>query len=304
MDPPRLTVFSTPLVASWALDETHRILFDVGDGATALLEGKIHKANIICLTHAHRDHIAGLPQLLNLRGGVAASNGEPLRVYHPDGSGSFLAMSRFLAHFDQATAGRVVWQALRPGDQVELEDNHFLRAYATRHVPSPDPTRFRSLGYQIGRVVERLKPELRGAPQAELDRLRAEGGREAITAKEEEVILTVSGDTTVLAPETLGGARFVLHECTFLDSDEMRCADARERGHEHSCLSEVLDLAQAANVQHLALYHISKRYTDDEIIRAVRAGCARREMKMRVSVTLPGRLYIDLFGQTVWPVKG
>src|SRR5260370_15264153 len=104
MEPPRLTVFSTPLIATWALDETHRILFDAGDGATAMLEGKIHRADVVALTHAHRDHIDGLPQLLNLRGGVAADNGEPLRVFHPDGSGSFLAMSRFLAHFDQATS--------------------------------------------------------------------------------------------------------------------------------------------------------------------------------------------------------
>src|SRR5215831_9105518 len=120
MDPPRLTVFSTPLIATWALDETHRILFDAGDGVTALLEGKIHKAHIIALTHAHRDHIAGLPQLLNLRGGVAAAGGEPLRVLHPDGSGSFHAMGRFLAHFDQATSGKVLWQALRPGDRIAL----------------------------------------------------------------------------------------------------------------------------------------------------------------------------------------
>jgi len=302
MDPPRLTVFSTPLVSTWALDETHRVLFDVGDGATALLEGKIHKANIVALTHAHRDHIGGLPQFLNLRGGIAASTGDPLRVFHPDGSGSFLAMGRFLAHFDQATAGKTLWQALRPNERIALEDGRFLRAYATRHIPSPDPTRYRSLGYQIGRMVERLKPELRGMPQAELDRLRAEGGRQAITVQEEEILLTVSGDTTVLPPETLGGTRFLLHECTFLDSDELRCAEARERGHEHSCLSEVLDLAQAANVQHLALYHVSKRYTDDEILRAVRAGCARRDLRARVSVALPGRVYVDLFSQYVWPV--
>src|SRR5271165_5217389 len=109
MDPPRLTVFSTPLISTWVLDETHRILFDAGDGAAALLEGKIHKANVIALTHAHRDHIAGLPQLLNLRGGVAAANGEPLRVVHPDGSGSLIALGRFLAQFDQMTAGRVQW---------------------------------------------------------------------------------------------------------------------------------------------------------------------------------------------------
>ncbi|HZP82898.1 MAG TPA: MBL fold metallo-hydrolase [Chthonomonadaceae bacterium] len=303
MDPPRLIVFSTPLVSTWALDETHRLLFDVGDGAAALLEGKIHRVNLIALTHAHRDHIAGLPQFLNLRGGVAAASGEPLRVLHPDGSGSFLAMGRFLAHFDQATSGRVAWQAWRPGDQIELEDGRFLRAYATRHVPSPDPSRFRCLGYQIGRTVMRLKPELRGLPQAELDRLRAAGGREAITAPEEEILLTVTGDTSPLPPESLQGTRFLLHECTFLDSDEPRCAEARERGHEHSCLSEVLDLAQAAEVEHVALYHISKRYTDDEILRAVRAGCARRDLKAKVSVALPGRVYVDLFAQTVWPGK-
>jgi ribonuclease Z len=303
MDPPRLIVFSTPLISTWVLDETHHILFDVGDGAAALLEGKIHRANVIALSHAHRDHIAGLPQLLNLRGGVAAAAGEPLRVVHPDGSGSFLAMGRFLAHFDQATAGRVQWQAWRPDDRMELEDGRFLRCYATHHVPGPDTTRVRSLGYQIGRVVARLKPELRGLSQAELDRLRAVGGRAAITNLEEEILLTVSGDTAPLPPQSLSGTRFLLHECTFLDSDETRCAEARERGHEHSCLSDVLDMAQAAGVEHLALYHISKRYTDEEILRAVRAGCARRELTARVSLALPGRVYVDLFAQTVWPIK-
>jgi len=109
MDPPRLTLFSTPLVSTWVLDETHRILFDAGDGATALLEGKIHRAGIVALTHAHRDHIAGLPQLLNLRGGVAAANGEPLRVYHPEGSGSLQAFGRFLSQFDVMTAGQTLW---------------------------------------------------------------------------------------------------------------------------------------------------------------------------------------------------
>lgn len=304
MDPPRITVFSTPLVSTWVLDETHRILFDVGDGAAAMLEGKIHKARIAALTHAHRDHIAGLPQFLNLRGGQAAAMGEPLQVFHPDGSGSFLAMARFLSHFDQATAGRVTWNTWRPGDQLELDDGKFLRAYATRHVPCPDPTRYRSLGYQIGRVVERLKPELRGLPQADLDRLRMEGGRQAITAAQEEILFTVTGDTTVLPPESLGGTKFLMHECTFLDTDQERCHEARERGHEHSCLGEVLDLTQAVDLEHVALYHVSKRYTDDEIVRAIRAGCAQRDLKTRVSVALPGRVYTDLFAQTVWPIKG
>ena len=66
---------------------------------------------------------------------------------------------------------------------------------------------------------------------------------------------------------------------------------------------QLTKVAQAAGVEHLALYHISKRYTDDEILRAVRAGCAQREFRARVSVALPGRMYNDLFAQTVWPLK-
>lgn len=301
MDPPRLTVFSTPLISTWVLDETHRILFDVGDGATALLEGKIHKAALVALTHAHRDHIGGLPQLLNLRAGVAAAAGEPLQVYHPEASGSIVALARFLAHFDPTTAGEVHWRAIRPQDRIPLEGGRFLRAYATRHIPGSDPTKVRSLGYQIGRVVERLRPEMRGLPQAELDRIRLEGGRAAITCLEEEILFTVSGDTSPVTLSAPGSTRFLLHECTFLDSDEARCSEARERGHEHSCLSEVLNMAMGAGVERLALYHVSKRYTDDEIVRAVRAACARRELAMKVSVALPGRLYSDLFAQVVWP---
>ena len=300
MDPPRLTVFSTPLISTFVLDETHRILFDAGDGATALLEGKIHKAQVVALSHAHRDHIAGLPQLLNLRGGVAAANGEPLRVLYPEASGSFLAMSRFLSHFDQATSGCVQWLPMRPSDNLEMEGRRSLRAYATQHIPASEPARPRSLGYQIVRTVDRVRPDLRGLPQNELDILRKSGGREAITQPEEEILLTVSGDTQVLPAAAVRGTRFLLHECTFLDSDHDRCNEARERGHEHACLSDVLTMAREAAVDQLALYHISKRYTDDEIVRGIRADCARLDIRFRVSAALPGRLYHDLFSQSVW----
>ena len=230
----------------------------------------------------------------------AAANGEPLCVVHPEGSGSFLAMNRFLSHFDQATTGQVRWMPMRPGDRVGMESRRFLRAYATQHIPSAEPGRPRSLGYQIVRTVDRVRPEMRGLSQPELDALRETGGREAITQAEEEIILTVSGDTQVLPADTVRGTRFLLHECTFLDGDHDRCNEARERGHDHACLSDVLTMASEANIEHLALYHISKRYTDDEIVRSVRADCARLDIRFRVSVALPGRLYHDLVSQTVW----
>lgn len=300
MDPPRLTVFSTPLVSTFVLDETHHILFDAGDGATALLEGKIHKANIVALTHAHRDHIAGMLQLLNLRGGAAANQGEPLRVLHPESSGSFLSLSRFLSHFDQATSGQVKWMPMRPGEQIALDDRRFLRAYGTHHIPSAEPARPRSLGYQIGRTVDRLKPEYRSLAQSEIDTLRQRLGRAGITQPEEEILLTVSGDTQVLPAHHISGTRFLLHECTFLDIDDERCNDARQRGHEHSCLTDVLLMSIEAEVDRLALYHVSKRYTDEEIVRSVRSECARLGVRFPVSVALPGRLYADLFSHVLW----
>ena len=304
MDPPRLIVFSTPLIATWVLDETHRVLFDAGDGCAALLEGKINKANFVALSHAHRDHIAGLPQLLNLRGGVAYNAGTPLHIFHPEGSGSLIALSRFLTQFDHLTAGRAQWHSFQPDEQWDLGDDRFLRAFPTHHIPGLDADApARSLGYHIGRMVNRLKPELRDKPQAEIDRYRTEHGRDALTEREEEILFSVSGDTRPLSPETFKGTRFLLHECTFLDNDEADQAEACERGHAHSCLSEVLDMAQATDVQHLGLYHISKRYTDEEIIRAVRAACARRDLKAKVSVALPGRLHVDLFAQTIWPLR-
>ncbi len=306
MEPPRLIVFSTPLIATWVLDETHRILFDAGDGCAALLEGKIHKANYIALTHAHRDHIAGLPQLLNLRGGVAWQAGTPLQIFHPEGSGSLIAMGRFLHQFDHQTAGHTEWHPLRAEDQHALSDDRFLRAFTTHHIPdlaAENGGPPRTLGYHIGRHVDRLKAELRDRPQAEIDRFRTLHGREAIIERQEEILFTISGDTRPLPPSAFAGTRFLLHECTFLDNDEESQADACERGHAHSCLSEVLDSAQEAEVMHLGLYHISKRYTDEEIIRTVRTACARRDLKAKVSVALPGRIHYDLFSQTIWPLR-
>jgi ribonuclease Z len=276
------------------LDDTHRILFDAGDGVSAMLDARIHRIRAVALTHAHRDHCSGLLQLLNLTG--EAGN---MTVVYPDGSGALRALSGFLSGFDTRSTGRVRWNPVSSGATMEVEPaRHFLRSFATDHYPRPDPPRTLSLGYQLVRCVDKLRPEFRDLPRPELDAYRRAHGRGAITQTIEDVLLSVTGDTMPLDPGPLLGSRALLHECTFLDIEESR--DMAKRGHPHSALDDVLRTAHDAQVEYLALYHISRRYEDALILQTVRDRCAAMALKCSVSVALPGRQYDDLFSHRVW----
>jgi ribonuclease Z len=294
MDAPRITLFSTPLISTWVFDETHRILFDAGDGVTALLDSKIHKIKLAAITHTHRDHCAGLMQLLNLRGGA----GDFTTVY-PDGSGSARAFANFLIAFDSRSTAKVHWQPLGLGEDFPIEpERHFLRGFETNHYPPAETTRPRSLGYQIVRHVDKIKPEYRDLPQSELDAMRLQHGRAYLTETLEDILFTITGDTMPLDPEVFRGSRVLMHECTFLDMEER--SEVADRGHPHSCLEEVLEIAKTSGVGRLGLYHVSRRYEDEQIVARVREQCARIGLTCPVSVALPGRVYEDFFAQTVW----
>jgi ribonuclease Z len=294
MDAPRITLFSTPLISTWVFDETHRILFDAGDGVTALLDSKIHKIKLAAITHTHRDHCAGLMQLLNLRGGA----GDFITVF-PEGSGSARAFANFLTSFDARSTSKVKWRPMGLEDPLEIEpERHFLRAFETDHYPPIEGAKPRSLGYQIVRLVDKLKPEFRDLPQPELDAIRLQHGREFLTETLQDVLFTITGDTMPLDPALFVGSRVLMHECTFLDIDE-RC-EMTDRGHPHSCLEEVLQIALTADVGRLGLYHVSRRYEDEHILSRVREMCGRLGVPFPVSVALPGRVYEDFFARAAW----
>ncbi|MGC8667915.1 MAG: MBL fold metallo-hydrolase [Chthonomonadales bacterium] len=294
MEPPKITLFSTALVSTWAFDQTHRVLFDAGDGVAALLDARIHRIRYAAITHAHRDHCSGLLQLLNLRG----SPGD-FTVCYPEASGAARALATFLSNFDARSTGKVRWVPVAPGSMVPIEpDRHYLRPFETDHYPRMDPPRALSLGYQIVRHVDKLKPEFMGLPQQELDALRERHGRAFITHTVEDILLTITGDTLPMPPERYAGTRVLIHECTFLDARER--AEMQDRGHPHSCLDEVLEIAREARVTHLGLYHLSRRYDDHHIRSRVRELCMRMRLPCPVSVALPGTLHEDLFADPVW----
>lgn len=294
MEPPKITVFSTALVSTWAFDHTHRVLFDAGDGVAALLDARIHRIRYAAITHAHRDHCSGLMQLLNLRGGTG-----DFTVCYPEASGAARALANFLSNFDARSTGKVRWKPVSPGAMVPIEpDRHFIRPFATDHYPAVDRPRILSLGYQIVRYVDKLKPEFANLPQQELDALRQVHGREFITHTVEDILLTITGDTLPMPPAIYAGSRVLIHECTFLDARER--AEMQDRGHPHSCLDEVLEIAKKAGVAVLGLYHLSRRYDDHHIRSRVRELCARMRLPCKVSVALPGTMHEDLFADIVW----
>jgi len=294
VEPPKIALFSTPLISTWVLDDTHRILFDAGDGVSAMLDARIHRIRAVALTHAHRDHCSGLLQLLNLTGESGA-----MSVLYPEGSGALRALSGFLSGFDARTTGRVAWRPIGAGACVGVEPaRHFLRAFATDHYPKMDPPRTLSVGYQIVRHVDKLRPEFAQMPRPELDAFRLLHGRAAITETVEDVLLSITGDTMPMDSCAFAGSRALLHECTFLDIEESK--DMAKRGHPHSALDDVLRAAQEAGVEYLGLYHMSRRYDDSTILQTVRDRCAMAELACKVSVALPGRQYDDLFAHRVW----
>ncbi len=294
MDAPKIAIYSTPLVSTWVLDDTRRILFDAGDGVSAMLDARVHRIRSVAITHAHRDHCSGLLQLLNLTGDTGQ-----MSVMYPENSGALRALTGFLANFDARSTGKVKWLPVGPGTETPIEPaRHVIRAFATDHYLRQDASRQLSLGYQIVRTVDKLKPEFAGLSREELDAVRLKHGRQFITHTVEDILLSVTGDTMPLDPAIFAGSRALLHECTFLDIEESR--DMAKRGHPHSALDDVLRIAADANVEYLGLYHISRRYEDGAILQAVRECAAGARLRCAVSVALPGRFYDDLFAVRVW----
>ena len=83
-----ITGYSTALFSTWYFVSEFGILFDCGDGASSGLLQKSRKVKHVFISHADRDHLAGLLQFNQL-------NARPeLKIYFPKDSGSFPALGR------------------------------------------------------------------------------------------------------------------------------------------------------------------------------------------------------------------
>ena len=274
---------STALFSTWYMAEQWGLMFDCGDGASAALMHKARKVRHLFLSHADRDHVAGLLAFQQLYGGPH------LTIHYPKDSGWFPALARFCRDFDPWITG-TRWQAVDDGEAVPVGKGLSVRARENSHMRGIRPG-IRSLSYFVERSVRKLNPDFVGMPGPAIAALRAERGAEAITTEQHSLALAYSADTGVLADGRYDGAEILIHEATFIDRDDSSPDPARFR---HSVLEDVLEMVAAAGVGHLVLGHFSGRYDAARIEEAVAEGAARHGVGAPVSLVLPGAVGHDI----------
>lgn len=250
----------------------HGLLFDCGEGTQAAARRagvNLMRADTVCLTHYHGDHIFGLPGLLQTLG--AQGRTRPLLLVGPKGLAGIWSAVRALtgplpyAVRLQEADGPLALDALSEGWPAGA----VLRPFATRHrVPSVgyrlelpragrfDPARARALGVP----VQQWKLLQKG--QSVAVEGRTVQPAQVLGAPRKGLSVVFSGDTAP-CPYYLQAA----HDADLLICDATYAFPEQEdqaRQWGHSTFGQSASLAAQARAKRLWLTHYSPMITDPE----------------------------------------
>lgn len=289
----RITGFSTALYATWFFVDDLALLLDCGDGACAGLLEKSRKVRTIAISHSDRDHLGGLAQFLQVN---VRDAGLPV-VLHPRDCDSFPRLERFLHEFDRFHLDRGdanCWQGVGPGSEIDLgKAGCHLVPFSNRHIDS-EPDQIKSLSYRVVQQNHHLKERFQGCSSQEIAALREKLGDDEVIDREWETLLVYSADTPIEPPSFWGTTRLLIHESTFLHTEDarMRTQDLR-----HSALDQVIPMAVELEPEVLLLSHFSTRYSRAEIRSAIARECQRCRPRFPVHALFPGELRRDILAE-------
>ncbi|TGN90887.1 ribonuclease Z [Bradyrhizobium yuanmingense] len=249
-----------------------RVLVDCGEGTQRQLlrsGAGFRRLDRILLTHAHLDHVLGIPGLFSTLG--LRQTSEIMTVH--GGAGTLDLVTRMLAGL--WGAGRapiaVQFEALTEGRAIDTGE-FAVDCFPVRHRDTD------SFGFIFQSPARRhLRPDrliALGVPDGPL-RGELAAGRPIVLADRtidpEDVLgpasggskLVVIGDTETTdgLSQYVAGADMLVIEATFLDRD---APTARNYG--HLTAAEAASFAAANEVGQLVLTHMSGRYEDAEIL--------------------------------------
>lgn len=239
------------------------LAFDIGLCTRAVLS-----TPTIALSHAHMDHLGGLPYWFSQRyfqkiGGEThmpekvdgKPEGKPKPpvgrcICHPELEPHLRGMMRAWEPLERQRTPFEI-HALAPEEDLEIKNNIRLRAIATRHtVPS--------LGFVALERRSKLKEEFRDLPQEKLRELRGRGIE--ITRQTDIPLIAYTGDTApgeFLVRDEFADARIVISECTFFEPEH---ADRAKTGM-HLHIDDIVRLLRVWKAEAIVLVHASRRTT-------------------------------------------
>lgn len=258
----RFTGFSRAMYSNWFWHHGLQLLVDAGEGLQLALGSHVFSPSVLAISHGHSDHVMGMPGLIASRRFGKGAIDKPLTITYPEGSRGVQAIRELLGTAYAGVVFPLTWTAMTAGSTLPMGKGKHLEAFAVRHTPG-EP----ALGYRVIETRRRLKPEFASLPQAEIEAAARAGRRDSLLEDASHIVFAHSGDAMPIDPALAKDADLLVHDATFLIE-----ADRREPI--HASTEEALDVARAANVKTLVLYHLSIRYDRATALPALKAQVA------------------------------